>query len=305
MLGTTMRFQEERIRTERGTSGFSYTNSLALVLILTANLWAGASASQAMKMVPFHRVRMNDTVWRPRIRMLVNDTLPHAFQNTEVAQRRLRLCGDYLANGGGPKPEPHRFNASDLYKVMEGAALMIQSEPNDEIESLMDRIIDLIARAQQNDGYLYVSHICGNPTVAEMGTRPYSYVVHSHELYNMGHLYEAAVAYAQATGKTRLLDVAEKSARHINRAFFEGDPNYNDGEPVNQAPGHQEIEIGLLKLYHYTGRRFYLDMAKRFLDIRGVTFAPTGDGVNSPTYAQQHAPVAEQTKAVGHAVRAT
>ncbi|MDD8047464.1 MAG: glycoside hydrolase family 127 protein, partial [Verrucomicrobiota bacterium] len=114
----------------------------------------------------------------------------------------------------------------------------------------------------------------------------------------------AAVAYARATGKTKLLEVAEKSAQHVNRAFFVGDPDYNDGNPVNQAPGHQEIELGLTKLYLYTGNRLYLDMAKRFLDIRGITFIPDGSGVSSPTYAQQHKPVAEQTEAVGHAVRA-
>ncbi|MBN2513078.1 MAG: glycoside hydrolase family 127 protein [Sedimentisphaerales bacterium] len=256
-------------------------------------------------MVPFQQVKMDDVIWAPRIKMLVGETLPHAFTQTEVAQRRLRMCAEYLENKGGPKPEAHRFNTSDLYKVMEGAALMIAAEPNPEIGATMDRIIDIIARAQQADGYLYVSHICGNPIVEEMGPRPYSYVLHSHELYNVGHLYEAAVAYAQATGKTKLLDVAEKSARHINKAFFEGDPNYNDGKPVNQAPGHEEIELGLMKLYNYTGKRLYLDMAKRFLDIRGVTYIPDGTGVNSPTYAQQHAPVAKQTEAVGHAVRAT
>ncbi len=266
---------------------------------------AAVTAPDTVKMVPFQQVKMDDVIWAPRIKMLVEDTLPHAFTQTEVAQRRLRMCAEYLENKGGPKPEAHRFNTSDLYKVMEGAALMIAAEPNPEIEATMDRIIDIIARAQQADGYLYVSHICGNPIVEEMGPRPYSYVLHSHELYNVGHLYEAAVAYAQATGKTKLLDVAEKSARHINKAFFEGDPNYNDGKPVNQAPGHEEIELGLMKLYHYTGKRLYLDMAKRFLDIRGVTYIPDGTGVNSPTYAQQHAPVAKQTEAVGHAVRAT
>ncbi len=266
---------------------------------------AVAQDQDAFKLVPPHQVTMNDTFWRPRIRSLVQDTLPHAFKQTEVAQKRLRLCAEYLESGrSGPKPDPHRFNTSDLYKVMEGGALMIQSEPNSEIESLMDRIIDVIARAQQDDGYLYVSHICENIYVNEMGPRPYSHVIHSHELYNVGHLYEAAVAYAQATGKTRLIDVAEKSAHHINRVIFLGDPNYNDGKPVMQAPGHEEIELGLVKLYNYTGKRLYLDMAKRFLDIRGVTFTPDGTGVNSAIYAQQHRPVAEQTEPVGHAVRA-
>jgi len=269
-------------------------------------LFPSVGGAENLTFVPFDQIDVRDGIWRPRIRTLVRDTLPHAFTQTEVAQRRLRMCGEWLESGGtSPKPEAHRFNASDLYKVMEGAALMINAEPNPKIEAELDRIIEVISRAQRDDGYLYISHIVGNPTVGNMGPRPYAHVIHSHELYNVGHLYEAAVAHARATGKTQLLEVAEKSAEHVNRAFFKGDPNYNDGKPVRQAPGHQEIELGLLKLHHYTGKRLYLDMAKRFLDIRGVTFVPNGEGVNSPTYAQQHAPVAEQTEAVGHAVRAT
>jgi len=284
---------------------FMYVNCVMILSVLAMVSCAAVKPTGKVKMVSFDQVKMEDTIWGPRIRKLVKDTLPHAFKQTRGAQERLRMCAEYLENNGGPKPRVHRFNTSDLYKVMEGAAMMIQAEPNPAIEAQMDRIIDVIARAQKNDGYLYISHICGNPAIGQMGRRPYSYVIHSHELYNMGHLYEAAVAYARATGKEKLLAVAEKHARHVNKAFFLGDPNYNDGKPVNQAPGHQEIEIGLVKLYNYTGNKLYLDMAKRFLDIRGVTFVPNGKGVNSPTYAQQHAPVAQQTEAVGHAVRAT
>lgn len=137
-----------------------------------------------------------------------------------------------------------------------------------------------------------------------MGDRPYSWVVHSHELYNMGHMYEGAVAYYRATGKDIWLRIAEKSARHINHVFFEGDPAYNGGKPVMQAPGHEEIELALVKLYQATGDTLYLNMAKRFIDIRGITFKPEGEGVLAPSYAQQHQPVREQRKAVGHAVRA-
>lgn len=279
---------------------------LAIFLLILTGTSPRLPAQHQIRFVPFHEVQMKDTIWQPRIRLLVNETLPHAFKNTEVAQRRLRQCAEWLESGGKTEPpEPHRFNTSDLYKVMEGAALMIQSEPNPDIEAMMDRIIHIIARAQADDGYLYVSHITGNIDPGGMGERPYSFVLHSHELYNVGHLYEAAVAYAQATGKTRLLEVARKNAAHVQRVFFEGDPQYNQGKPVMQAPGHQEIEIGLIKLYQYTGDRQYLEMAKRFLDIRGVTFQPKGQGVNSPTYAQQHLPVARQTTATGHAVRAT
>lgn len=263
------------------------------------------AAPNTLEFIPFNQVHMQDDIWAKRTRQLIQRTLPHAFKNTEGALDSLRLCGDYLENGGkGPVPPPHRFRTSDLYKVLEGAALMLKAEPNPAIEAQIDRIIATIARAQKPDGYLYVAHITHSINESEMGPRPYSYLIHSHELYNMGHLYEAAVAYAQATGKTTLLDVAEKNARHVNRVIFEGDPDYNDGKPVNQAPGHEEIEIGLVKLYQYTHNPLYLDMAKHFLEIRGVTFIPNGTGVNTPEYAQQHRPVSEQDKAVGHAVRA-
>ena len=93
-----------------------------------------------------------------------------------------------------------------------------------------------------------------------MGDRPYAFIVHSHELYNVGHLYEAAVAYYQATGKKKLLNVAEKSAEHINRVIFEGDSDYNQGKPIQQAPGHQEMELALVKLYRVTGKPLYLSL---------------------------------------------
>lgn len=201
-------------------------------------------------------------------------------------------------------PFPHRFLSSDLYKVMEGAAYLLMIKPDPALEKRLDAMIDVIADAQQDDGYLYVAHICKIAHSGEMGERPYSYVVHSHELYNMGHMYEGAIAYYRATGKDKWLKVAEKSARHINKVFFQGDPNYNGGRPVTQAPGHQELELALCKLYRVTGNRLYLDMAKRFLDIRGMTYRPEGEGVMAPSYAQQHAPVTEQDRAVGHAVRA-
>ena len=117
-------------------------------------------------------------------------------------------------------------------------------------------------------------------------------------------MYEGAVAYYRATGKRKWLDVAEKSAQHINRVFFEGDPNYNDGNPMNQAPGHEEIELALVKLYQVTENPLYLEMAKKFIDIRGVTYKPDGSGIMSASYSQQHLPAREQRSAEGHSVRA-
>ena len=254
--------------------------------------------------MPFNKVTSEDTFWLPRLKVQAESTVPHALRQTEPAVENLRRCGNFLHGRGGELPFTHRFISSDLYKVMEGAAYLLMIKPDPSLEKQMDGIIDIIADAQKDDGYLYVSHICGIANPRVMGETPYSWVVHSHELYNLGHMYEGAIAYYRATGKDKWLKVAEKSAAHFNKVFFEGDPNYNGGKPVMQAPGHQELELALCKLYRVTGKRLYLDMAQRFLDIRGVTYRPEGEGVMSPSYAQQHKPVIEQTKAVGHAVRA-
>ena len=254
--------------------------------------------------VPFNNVTLTDGFWKDRMRTEIDVTVPFSVMQSAPAVERFRKCADFVAGKSDILPEPHRFISSDLYKVMEGAAYSLMQEPDDSLEMFMDSVINLIEASQLPDGYLYISHICGNPIVEEMGGKPYSWVVHSHELYNAGHLYEAATAYYQATGKRKLLDIAIKNADHVNRVFFEGDPAYNGGVPVNQAPGHEEIELALCKLYRATGNVKYLDMAKRFLDIRGVTYIPDGEGVMSPEYAQQHLPVAQQKEPAGHAVRA-
>lgn len=258
---------------------------------------------------PFNEVVLHDSFWLPRLKIQADVLVPFALDKTEPAVENLRRTGSFLKGIPDELPFPHRFVSSDLYKVMEGVAYILMIEDDPALERKMDSIIDIIADAQQEDGYLYVAHTTGvsrGLSHSMMGDRPYSYVLHSHELYNVGHMYEAAVAYFQATGKRKWLDVAEKNAQHVNRVFFEGDPDYNDGKPVNQAPGHQEIELGLIKLYRATGKRLYLDMSKKFLDIRGVTYQPEGDaeGVMTNEYAQQHLPVRDQREAVGHAVRA-
>ena len=268
-------------------------------------------STETLTPVPFHEVTLDDAFWLPRLQTQKQTLVPFALEQTQPAVDNLRKTANFLKGIPDELPFPHRYIASDLYKVMEGAAYLLTLEHDAELEAKMDQIIDYIAGAQQDDGYHYESHITGVSKNASrggdggMGDKPYSWVVHSHELYNMGHMYEAAIAYYQATGKDKWLKVAEKNARHVNHVFFEGDPNYNDGKPVNQAPGHEEIELALVKLYRITGDTLYLNMAKRFIDIRGVTYRPEGRGVMAPEYAQQHLPVREQTKAVGHAVRAT
>lgn len=266
--------------------------------------------SGLLRPVLFNEVQLQDEFWRPKLKIQADTLVPFALDKTRPAVENLAKTARYLQGDSTELPFPHRYVSSDLYKVMEGAALSLMENPNPELEKRLDSIIDIIAAAQQEDGYLYESHITGVSRDHDhwggggMGDKPYSFVLHSHELYNMGHMYEAAIAYYRATGKDKWLRVAEKNARHINKVFFEGDPAYNEGKPVNQAPGHQELELALVKLFHTTGDSLYLNMAEKFLDIRGKTYLPLGKGVMAPTYSQQHLPVVEQDKAVGHAVRA-
>lgn len=285
-------------------------------LMLSAVACSGEDVSapkveESLSQIPFHEVVLEDGFWLPRLQNLKEVLVPFSLDKTEYAVDNLRKVGAYLRGECVTKPLEGRFYvSSDLFKVMEGAACLLTLERDAELEAKMDEIIDVIAAAQKSDGYLYEHHIMPkhlrNPrNNRSAGDKPYSYVVHSHELYNMGHMYEGAIAYYRATGKRKWLDVAEKSAQHINRVFFEGDPNYNGGKPVMQAPGHQEIELALVKMYQVTGNKLYLDMAQKFVDIRGVSWKPNGEGVNSASYAQHHLPVREQREAVGHAVRAT
>lgn len=287
-------------------------NSCISTFFLSALLFAscqnGAVKKEKEPLTPisFEKVTLKDQFWLSRLKTQKQTLVPFSLEKTKPAVENLRRTAEYLRTGKGELLKLPRYVASDLFKVMEGAAYLLTLEKDPELEKQMDEIIDIIAAAQCPDGYLY--ELFTVPSKQKIGwgagDKPYSFVVHSHELYNMGHMYEGAVAYYRATGKTKWLEVAEKNAQHLNKVFFEGDPNYNDGKPINQAPGHQEIELALVKLYQATGKQLYLDMAQKFLDVRGVTYKPEGKGVMSPTYAQQHLPVREQRTAEGHSVRA-
>ena len=265
---------------------------------------------EPLTQIPFQKVALEDDFWLPRLKTQKEVLVPFSFDKTWYAVENLRRVGDYLKGKRVTQQlEGRYYVASDLFKVMEGAACLLTLERDAELEAKMDEIIDIIAAAQKEDGYLYEHHIMPkhlrNPSNnRSAGATPYSYVLHSHELYNMGHMYEGAIAYYRATGKRKWLDVAEKSAQHINRVFFEGDSNYNGGKPVMEAPGHEEIELALVKMYQVTGNRLYLDMAQKFVDIRGAQTKANGSGVYAPNYAQQNIPVREQREAMGHAVRA-
>lgn len=284
----------------------NFFERLLFAVVMFGAIGSTRAADYPLKPVPFNKVKITSDFWRPRLETQRKTLVPFAFEKTQPGVEHLQAARDFLAGKKVEGHRPHRFIDSDLYKVMEGAAYLLQLRADPELEATLDEIAEVIEGAQHENGYLYPSHTTGvGSKKSMMGDKPYEFIVHSHELYNVGHLYEAAIAYYQATGKDKLLKVAEKNAQHINKVIFEGDPKYNGGKPIRQAPGHQEMELALVKLYRVTGKQLYLDMARKLLEIRGVTYVPDGEGVMSPTYAQQHAPVVDQNEAVGHAVRAT
>jgi DUF1680 family protein len=252
-----------------------------------------------VKPVPFTSVHFTDAFWAPRLEINRKVTIPFAFKKDEDTKRIYNferaaavLRGETLTDKA---PPGYPFDDTDVYKVIEGAAYALNVEPDPKLESYVDSLIDKIAAAQEPDGYLYTTRTIDpqNPH-RWAGTKRWELEkVDSHELYDLGHLYEAAVAYYQATGKRKLLDIALKSADLLDQTFG----------PGKQAiwPGHQITEMGLAKLYRATGDVRYLNLAKFMLDVRG----PDGSRGAGRKYNQSHLKVIEQTEAVGHAVRAT
>ena len=235
--------------------------------------------------------QIQDRFWKPRIERAINVTIPYDIEKCEETGRI-----DNFAKAGGLMKGPHRgifYNDSDVFKVVQGAAYALQNSPNAELEAYLDDLIDMFAAAQEDDGYLYTARTIDPENAPEpCGPERWSNLGVNHELYNVGHMYEAAVAYYESTGKRKFLDVALKNADLIDSVF--GDDKLRD------VPGHQEIEIGLVALYRATGEDRYLRLAKFFLDERGRS---NGRDVYGP-YCQDHLPVTEQREAVGHAVRA-
>jgi hypothetical protein len=243
--------------------------------------------------VDFTRVDITDDFWAPRLETNRKVTIPYAFDMCEETGR----IKNFEIAGGLTKGESfcsaYPFDDSDVYKIIEGASYSLQVHPDPELEKYVDSLIVNIAAAQEEDGYLYTARTMDSkePVRWVEGNR-WSNLYLGHELYNAGHLYEAASAHYLATGKRSLLDAALKNADLIVSVF--------GPEKKYGVPGHQVIEIGLAKLYRITGKQKYLDLAKFFLDQRGRSEHRELFG----KYSQDHKPVVEQEEAVGHAVRA-
>lgn len=259
-----------------------------------------AAQDYPIQPIPFHQVRLEDHFWAPRVETVRKATVPATFQKNETT---FRVKNFEVAAGKveGSVCTRFPFDDSDVYKSIEGAANALRTHPDPKLEAETDALIEKIRAAQEPDGYLYTwrtirerqkkAQNTEDPAVKGAfldwldGPRWENEDKLSHELYCAGHLYEAAVAYFEATGKRSLLDIALKNAELVARDFGPG--------KLAKAPGHQEIELGLVKLFRTTRDRRWLDLAKFFIDVRGY----------GEPYSQNHQKVKDQRVAVGHAVR--
>lgn len=250
-----------------------------------------ADLGYAIQPAELREVQLRDDFWLPRIERNHRTTLWHAIAKCKEEGR----FENFEAAAGVPGKTFRGlvFDDSDVYKIIEGIAYSLQLYPDPKLEAEADRIIELVAAAQEPDGYIQTAYTCaarGQKTPMKPVRWQQEW---AHELYDVGHMYEGAVAYFRTTGKRRFLDVAIKSADLVCKT-------YND-QGLRMVPGHQEIELGLVKLYEATGERKYLEQAKWFLDVRGR--ADRRDRLLGE-YCQDHEPVVDQKSAVGHAVRA-
>jgi uncharacterized protein len=270
---------------------------LFLLAFLMISLFVSCKRSEKkpfthLQAVPFTTVHLDDSFWAPKIEVNKKISIPSAFGKCEETGRM-----DNFALAGGLIKGEHQgdfpFDDTDVYKVLEGAsyALAVQYDP--KLDHYLDSLITLIGAGQEKDGYLYTCLTNRCERLKRWYGKGRWDRLNSHELYNCGHLYEAAVAHYQATGKRTLLNIALKNADLINTVF-------GPAEGQKKVPsGHPIIEMALVKLYRVTGEDKYLKLARFFIDETGKG----SDGHQLSPYSQDHKPIIEQNEAAGHAVR--
>jgi DUF1680 family protein len=277
--------------------------TVALVLFVVRTRAQKDGHDYPVQPVPFTDVHLTDVFWAPRIETNRKVTIPAAFEKCEETGRVNNFERAAQALRGEPhdmKAPGYPFDDTDLYKVIEGASYVLSVAPDPKLDAYVDGMIAKIAAAQEPDGYLYTTR-----TIDPANPHPWAGKVRwvnerndSHELYDLGHLFEAAAAHYQATGKKNFLNVATKAADLLVRTFGPGKRTI--------WPGHEITAMALVKLYRVTGREDYLSLAKFMLDERGPDTTPAGETTNPRglEYNQAQARVIDQTEPVGHAVRA-
>ena len=271
---------------------------LTFSICMSANAESKHSTGYPITPVPFTSVKVNEGFWGQRLQAVRTVTVPLAFSKCEETGRYTNF-----ENAAAHLKDPSKvfpiqkgtfsFDDTDPYKTIEGASYLLQTYPDKRLEQYLDSVIAIIGKAQEPDGYLYTSRT-QNPQHPHPWAGDRRWVKEedlSHELYNLGHMVEGAIAHYQATGKRTFLDIAIRYADCVCREVGNG------AGQARVVPGHQIAEMALAKLYLVTGDRKYLDEAKFLLDERGKTTI-------THAYSQAHKPVIEQDEAVGHAVRA-
>lgn len=274
---------------------------LSLAILLPATCVFSQSleiANYPIQKIDLRNVRLTDKFWLPKIQQIQQVTIPFAFQKCEEEGRFENfLTAEKVMRGEPGKVRGKMpFDDTDPYKIIEGASLTLISAPDAKLNALIDKYIAIIARGQEPDGYLTTWRTINpaEPPANWVGKckERWDNLEMSHELYNSGHLFEAASTHFYATGKRNFLNIALKNADLLVKVFA-APGNYN-------IPGHEIVETGLIKLYLITGKKDYFNLAKKFIDLRGTSEhrKPRGE------YWQDHKPVLQQDEVAGHAVRA-
>ncbi|MGZ8554082.1 MAG: glycoside hydrolase family 127 protein, partial [Chitinophagaceae bacterium] len=267
-----------------------------LFLVVVAN---GQQKDYAVQGIDFTQVKLNDKFWLPRIEINRTVTIPASFERCENTGRVKNFV--MAAEKKGKFCTVYPFDDTDIYKTIEGASFSLAVHPDAKLEEYVDSLINIIGKAQEPDGYLYTARTIDPVNVGPwVGKERWEKERElSHELYNAGHLYEAAAAHFLATKKRNLLDIALKNANLVCSV-------YGPGKKI-VAPGHEIVEMGLVKLYRITGKKEYLSTAKFFIDARGQYKGydtKSNDPWKNGAYWQDDKRVVNQDEAVGHAVRA-
>ena len=279
---------------------------MGIALTLQAKKEQVRTNGYPISQVPFTAVKVTpNTFWGDRIRAAREVTIPLAFSKCEETHRyeNFKMAAFTLQHPGHeglntPKWDVAKFmgfsfDDTDVYKTIEGASYVLQTYPDAKLKQYIDSVLDIVAAAQEPDGYLYTARTI-NPE------HPHGWAAHkrwaaeehaSHELYNLGHMVDAACAHYQATGSDKFLNIAKRYADCVVREV-----GAKDGQTC-VVPGHQIAEMALARLYVLTGEQKYLDEAKFLLDYRGKTQVKN-------IYSQSDKPVVDQKEAWGHAVRA-
>lgn len=278
----------------------------AAIMPATAQKTKTLSNGYPFSQVPFTSVKIaHDSFWGNRLQAARKVTIPLAFSKCETEHRykNFEMAAYTLQHPGHKGLDTKEWNVSkfmgfsfddtDVYKTIEGASYILQTYPDKKLKAYIDSVLDVVAAAQEPDGYLYTARTINpkHPHNWSGDKRWEQDETLSHELYNLGHMVDAACAHYQATGSTKFLDIAKRYADCVVREV-----GPKDGQ-AKVVPGHQIAEMALARLYTLTGEKKYLDEAKYLLDYRGKT------KIRNP-YSQSHEPILKQSEAVGHAVRA-